>query len=403
VFFLCLGTASCGTSRPSEADDDDDTAAGDDDDTLDDDDSAGDDDDSAEQLCAENEHVLDNGCAPCDPGTSNEAGDDPAGADTNCTVIYCGEDEYVVSNECVSCAAGTSNESGDDASSEDTTCDVTYCDEDEYVQSNVCTPCPAGMINPLVSLGDDDDSAAGDDDDSGAGDDDDSAAGDDASGPDTTCVTLYCAADERVVANECVSCAAGTTNVAGDDATGSDTVCDMTTTVSLAPVADSHVNSTSPNSNSGNSQELIVDRSTKQTYLRFDLSTIPSGAIIDEATLTMTAHTGFAYGGNGNVHTYFVGDDSWLENSINYNNAPAHDSSTSLGSWFLWYDYNDYAVRIGTYTSEALRDRVAIESAGDRVLSLRVSCSGYRTNYRSREYADASARPQLSITYTATP
>ena len=35
-----------------------------------------------------------------------------------------------------------------------------------------------------------------------------------------------CLADQRVVANACESCPAGTTNAANDDASGTDTACD---------------------------------------------------------------------------------------------------------------------------------------------------------------------------------
>ena len=51
------------------------------------------------------------------------------------------------------------------------------------------------------------------------------AAGDDRSGTDTACDATLCAVDEYVSANACVSCPAGTTNAAGDDASGTDTTC----------------------------------------------------------------------------------------------------------------------------------------------------------------------------------
>ena len=54
------------------------------------------------------------------------------------------------------------------------------------------------------------------------------AAGDDPYAGDTTCAATLCAANERVSGNACVACAPGTTNAAGDDASGSDTTCDAT-------------------------------------------------------------------------------------------------------------------------------------------------------------------------------
>ena len=52
------------------------------------------------------------------------------------------------------------------------------------------------------------------------------AAGDDRSGSDTTCDATLCAANAYVSANACVPCPAGTTNAANDDASGTDTACD---------------------------------------------------------------------------------------------------------------------------------------------------------------------------------
>ena len=43
-------------------------------------------------------------------------------------------------------------------------------------------------------------------------------AGDDATGSDTSCRALLCAANEKVTKNECVACPPGSTNAAGDDA-----------------------------------------------------------------------------------------------------------------------------------------------------------------------------------------
>ena len=54
------------------------------------------------------------------------------------------------------------------------------------------------------------------------------AAGDDPSGTDTTCEATRCAANERVSANACVPCPTGATNAAGNDASGPDTTCDAT-------------------------------------------------------------------------------------------------------------------------------------------------------------------------------
>ena len=52
------------------------------------------------------------------------------------------------------------------------------------------------------------------------------AAGDDASGGDTSCDPLLCAAEQYVADHECETCPPGTLNGAGDDASSDDTECD---------------------------------------------------------------------------------------------------------------------------------------------------------------------------------
>jgi len=54
------------------------------------------------------------------------------------------------------------------------------------------------------------------------------AAGDNATGVNTSCDATLCGANQYVQANACVACGAGTTNAAGDDASGVNTSCDAT-------------------------------------------------------------------------------------------------------------------------------------------------------------------------------
>lgn len=50
----------------------------------------------------------------------------------------------------------------------------------------------------------------------------------------------------------------------------------------------------------------------------------------------MTAHSGYAWGGSGNVHTEFVTDDSWIPAGLT-SSAPA-SSGVSLGYHSSGYD-----------------------------------------------------------------
>ena len=167
-------------------------------------------------------------------------------------------------------------------------------------------------------------------------------------------------------------------------------------TTTLEPSADAWVDSSSTNHGSDQSLE-IGQRGTKKVYLRFNLSSLPAGAQLVKTTLTMTAYQGYAYGGNGNVYTRLVSDDSWTESGINGTNAPAAGTA-NLGYWWLWYNWRA-ADQTGTFSTPELRDAVQAELDGDGKLSLRLQCSGYRTSYRSREYSNAGQHPQLTVTY----
>lgn len=185
-----------------------------------------------------------------------------------------------------------------------------------------------------------------------------------------------------------------------------DDLAGAATTVVLEPIADAYASELYPSTNYGASQEFVVApywssgyaSQRHEAYLRFDLSGLPANAHVTSVTLRTTAHTGFAWGGDGNVYTFFVPDDSWSESGLTWNNKPAV-SGEALGSWWLWYNYSDNRLQEGNHSETALAHQVQTELHGDRTLSLRLHSTGYRTNYRSREYGDSTQRPKLEITY----
>ncbi|MBT6176551.1 MAG: DNRLRE domain-containing protein [Deltaproteobacteria bacterium] len=231
-------------------------------------------------------------------------------------------------------------------------------------------------------------------------------------GDSSTCADCAGVANGDSVIDECGVCDNDATNDCTEDCTGTwggDAILDecgvcegdgsTCGNVSFGPVADAHVTSGSANSNYGLLDELIVDRGANETYLRFDLgANIPAGAYIESVNFKTTAHTGFAWGGDGNVYTYLVDDDTWAEEGITWNNRPAV-SGTSLGSWWLWYDYSDNTIRTGEHSTEEMATTVQAELDNDGLISVRLHSPGYRTNYHSREFADASMRPRLEVAY----
>ncbi|MCY1041579.1 DNRLRE domain-containing protein [Corallococcus sp. bb12-1] len=170
-----------------------------------------------------------------------------------------------------------------------------------------------------------------------------------------------------------------------------------TGSVTLTPVADAYVTPDAPDSNFGLNTAWIVNRQYAQAYLKFDLSSLPANARITSVSLTAQAYDGYAYGGDGNVYTSFVADDSWSETGITWNNKPAA-SGTPSGEWFLWYNLTPED-KLGVNSNPALIPVVQGELDGDKSLSFRLHSPGYKTRYRSREYSNASQRPKLVIQY----
>ena len=184
-------------------------------------------------LCAENNHVRNGACVPCDAGYANPAGDDihdgdticercdvdyykdgktctacragttsAGGLTTTCERQYCkGKSEYVSAHECKRCPGHsrrsknfTAENPGDDRSGRDTSCDE--CVEDYFGDGTICTPCPRYTKSDAGSTSRDD------------------------------CKPKTCGKGEYVHRDECVACPVGYTNDAGDAILGVDTVCE---------------------------------------------------------------------------------------------------------------------------------------------------------------------------------
>jgi hypothetical protein len=116
----------------------------------------------------------------------------------------------------------------------------------------------------------------------------------------------------------------------------------------LFPVGDSWVEAEYPNDNHGSDTSLRVksDSRTRRSYLKFDLSSIPSGKSITSVKLYLYCTYADA---NPSVEVYVhETGDSWSESTITWNNAPAVGASiTSVsvggtGKYYCW-DITPYA------------------------------------------------------------
>lgn len=171
----------------------------------------------------------------------------------------------------------------------------------------------------------------------------------------------------------------------------------------LYPDADAFIRDVLPDDNFGTNASLAVYTMTNNNYrsfLKFDLSGLPVGAIITLAKLRINCYNATALSApDTNVQACRVADDSWLEvdnggDGITWNNQPAHgaveDTEVPSVAWVEWIVTN--------YVQD--------ESDDDRIISF---CMRKVTEdfdgtprysyYRSREYDAGSTKPELYIEY----
>ena len=117
--------------------------------------------------------------------------------------------------------------------------------------------------------------------------------------------------------------------------------------VTLNPTDDTYTDSYNPNSNYGGQSTLKVSRyeyfdeiPEEIVWLKFNLSDVPDGAVVDIATLEL--HCSFALE-TYNVYAHSCSDNSWNELTLTYSNMPSYNS-TSMDSTVVasseWYSWN---------------------------------------------------------------
>jgi hypothetical protein len=180
-----------------------------------------------------------------------------------------------------------------------------------------------------------------------------------------------------------------------------DGVCGALTTGTCAPtcitiqrgtsgtVADTHVVSTSASTNYGTNAILStggISGSTRYGLLRFDLSAIPSTAVITQATLTLNAFSGG--GATERVHRITA---SWAESTATWSSFASAFDATVAQSMTATSTYSgDVSTLVqswvnGTYANYGFLLERDLSAA---------------TGLYASEYTTASLRPKLYVCYT---
>jgi hypothetical protein len=181
-------------------------------------------------------------------------------------------------------------------------------------------------------------------------------------------------------------------------------------TSALAPVADTYIDEAKPDENKGDETRVRTRPESdeeKHSLVRFDLSGIPSGAIIDSATLTVVSKNGR----DGHVVEVRPLTTWWSEMGATWNSP---DGSTAwAGGAFGSADYDPAAygtlVPVGGDTElsidvTALVDRWVNQGlANHGVLMLATGADNGDAEWYSTQESNASRHPVLVVHWTLLP
>jgi CSLREA domain-containing protein len=228
----------------------------------------------------------------------------------------------------------------------------------------------------------------------------------------------------------------------------------VTNTLSIAPEADTFVSNSAPTVNYGTqdyadtyggfSPSCVPLSAPAYTLMRFDLSSIPAGAMVTNVELDTTTRAGYAQDGDPAHWAIFIPNDSWSETGVNWNNRPVdgittvgnpafsggpdiRQSSLSFGAADVFRagcgadpdpagnqtkvfpSTDDGFPRTVAEAEAGFIDRVTTEQSGDGKLSLELwtpNCpvcpagtdKSYWARYYTRDAVDPAVRPKLVIT-----
>ena len=166
------------------------------------------------------------------------------------------------------------------------------------------------------------------------------------------------------------------------------------TTVTLYPIADAYVNSSSPDTNYGNENSLYTSLNSElnYAYTMFNLSSIPSDANVISAEFKVYLSDIGGY--TGSIGTHYCSDDSWTELGITWNDKPSFaETATDTVYYGMWVSYGYDSWNVTVDVRNAL-------SKGELTEVLVDHRSSSYAHFDSRE---SSHSPKLEIEYATSP
>jgi hypothetical protein len=162
---------------------------------------------------------------------------------------------------------------------------------------------------------------------------------------------------------------------------------------SFQAVADSYVTSDSPAQNFGTDTTMHVS-DVDRSLLRFNLSSIPTGATVTDADLVLCYSSVLTLAA-GRTHEMNRVDESWTEPGVNWNNQPGGNSGSAI-SWTVPLVTGCFQVDVTDPVGEWVSDG---NNFGWRITDEDES-SAPHVEYATRQNGVVGLRPTLNVTYT---
>lgn len=165
------------------------------------------------------------------------------------------------------------------------------------------------------------------------------------------------------------------------------------TTLSLNPIADAYVDNYYPSQNFGTGAYLETYRSAypeeyQYIWLKFDISSIPSGIALTNAELRMKCVEEWTGSGAVIVDLYDSTVDSWTESSITWNNMPSRVKTGEQAGIILPGDI-----------SWVCRGPVEKELGSNKIITFMLAISGVNPAYAKFSSREGTSTPTLYVEY----
>jgi hypothetical protein len=158
----------------------------------------------------------------------------------------------------------------------------------------------------------------------------------------------------------------------------------------FTPSADSYTNTAAPTTNYGAKTLLDVDGATQATYIQFNLSSIPTGAAVSQATLKLYVN---AVTTAGSFEVYSV-NGTWAESTLTYDLAPALGSVIDSNVPLTTAAKNQYILINVTSTVQGWVNTPSSNNG----LAL-VAIGTFNAAFDSKENTTTSHPPELDIVF----